>query len=186
MIILGIDPGSRITGFGLVSKKGNKITHVENGLINVSGEETFPKRLLTLFEKIHLLINRYKPDVVGIENIFHAKNAQSALKLGHARGVALVAASQSGLECFEYTPLEVKKAVVGYGGATKDQVQKMVKTLLNLPQVAEENASDALAVALCHANSMAPNNQINAQLAAQKVLAKKSVKSWRSFKSPLP
>ncbi len=182
LIILGIDPGSRITGYGLVSKNGNKISHVDNGLINVTAIETFPKRLLTLFEKISLLITKFKPDVFAIESIFHSKNAQSALKLGHARGVALVAASQNGLECFEYTPLEVKKSVVGFGGASKDQVQKMVKTLLNLPQVAEENASDALAVALCHSQSIQLNHGMNQQLDAQKVLSKKSAKSWRSFK----
>lgn len=182
MIILGIDPGSRITGYGFVSKNGNKITHIDNGLINVTAITTFPKRLLSIFQKINALIEQYQPEVVGIENIFHAKNAQSALKLGHARGVALVAASQNGLECFEYTPLEVKKAVVGYGSATKDQVQKMVKALLNLPQVAEENASDALAVALCHAHSVLPAGQAVQQLAEQKIQTKKMPTSWRNFK----
>lgn len=152
MIILGIDPGSRITGYGLVEKQKQATRHLENGGIYCDKAPSFDKRLVMIFENIKTLINKHRPDVVAIENIFYSKNAQSALKLGHARGSALVAASSLQLPIFEYTPSEVKQAVVGYGRASKDQVQKMVKVLLNLPQVAEENASDALAVALCHAH----------------------------------
>ena len=155
MIILGIDPGSRITGFGLVEKKkNNEIRHLENGAIYCGHEPTFDKRLVIIFEKIQSLIKTFQPTAMAVENIFYSKNVQSTLKLGHARGVAMVAASLLQLPVFEYTPLEVKQAIVGYGGASKDQVQKMVKVLLHLPQTAEENASDALAVAICHANTM--------------------------------
>ena len=153
MIILGIDPGSRITGFGLVSKQGSKITHVDNGIIDVSKNVSFEKKLLKIFEGINNIISTFKPSEVAIENIFYAKNVQSALKLGHARGAAMVAFAMNELPVFEYTPLQVKQAVTGFGAASKDQVQKMTKTLLSLPQVAEENAADALAISLCHAQS---------------------------------
>lgn len=153
MIILGIDPGSRITGFGLVSKQGSKITHVDNGIIDVSKNVSFEKKLLKIFEGINNIISTFKPSEVAIENIFYAKNVQSALKLGHARGAAMVAIAMNELPVFEYTPLQVKQAVTGFGAASKDQVQKMTKTLLGLPQVAEENAADALGISLCHAQS---------------------------------
>ena len=154
MIILGIDPGSRITGFGLVEKKkNNEIRHLENGAIYCGHEPTFDKRLVIIFEKIQSLIKTFQPTAMAVENIFYSKNVQSTLKLGHARGVAMVSAALLRLPVFEYTPLQVKQAIVGYGGATKDQVQKMVKVLLGLPQTAEENASDALAVAICHAHT---------------------------------
>lgn len=153
MIILGIDPGSVITGFGLVKKENGHITHVENGAIFCKSGSSFHKRLVMIFEKIQELTKQFKPSAVAVENIFYSKNIQSTLKLGQARGSAIVAAGLSKIPIFEYTPLAVKQAVVGYGGATKEQVQKMVKKLLNLPQVAEENASDALAVAICHCHS---------------------------------
>ena len=153
MIILGIDPGSRITGYGLVQKTGTKITHVDNGIIDVTKAVTFEKKLQKIFESIRQIISTFNPAEVAIENIFYAKNVQSALKLGHARGSALIAFSVENKPVFEYTALQVKQAVTGFGKAEKTQVQKMTKTLLNLPQVAEENAADALAVALCHAHT---------------------------------
>lgn len=153
MIILGIDPGSRITGYGLVKKQGGSFIHLDNGTICCEKAPTFNDRLLILFEHTQKLINTFRPNAVAIENIFYAKNVKSTVKLGHARGAILVACAAAKLAIFEYTPLEVKQAIVGYGNATKEQVQKMVKAILHLPQIAEENASDALAVALCHAQS---------------------------------
>lgn len=153
MIILGIDPGSQITGFGFIQKTNNQLTHLENGLIDCRKKKDFPDRLVHIFKNIQEVIKKFTPTCVAIESIFYAKNVQSAIKLGQARGVALVSSSLLNLPVFEYTPLEVKQAVVGYGQATKEQVQQMVKRLLKLPEVAEENASDALAIAICHANS---------------------------------
>ncbi len=154
MIILGIDPGSRITGYGLVKKSTNKTIHLENGAIYCAEAPDFAGRLTLIFNGIQKLIKTFNPEALAIESIFYSKNVQSTIKLGHARGSAIVAASVMGLSVAEYSPLEIKKAVVGYGVASKDQVQKMVKALLNLPQVPEENASDALAAALCHAHSV--------------------------------
>lgn len=153
MIILGIDPGSQITGFGFIQKTNNQLTHLENGLIDCRKKKDFPDRLVTIFQNIRQIIEKFNPSCVAIESIFYAKNVQSAIKLGQARGVALVSSSLLNLPVFEYTPLEVKQAVVGYGQASKEQVQQMIKRLLKLPQVAEENASDALAIAICHAHS---------------------------------
>lgn len=149
MIILGIDPGSQLTGYGLIQKEGSRFTHIDNGAIVLTDKESFPLRLKSLFEKIGAIIDQFHPELVSLENIFYAKNVQSTVKLGHARGTIMVACALKNLPIVEYTPLEIKKAVVGYGQASKDQVQKMVKALLHLPQVAEENASDALAAALC-------------------------------------
>ncbi len=162
MIILGLDPGSRFTGYGLVEKQGGRVTHIDNGTIVCTDALSFDKRLVLIYNGIEQLIKKFKPDAVAIENIFYSKNAQSALKLGQARGSALVAASKQELPIFEYTPLVIKQAVVGHGQATKDQVQKMVKMLLNLPQVAEENASDALAAAICHAHAEKMNQILKA------------------------
>jgi crossover junction endodeoxyribonuclease RuvC len=151
MLILGIDPGSRITGYGLIRKESGKTLHVENGGIYTADAPTFPERLVIIYKKVGELIKQFSPDVIAVEDIFYSKNVKSTVKLGHARGVALLVGSLSGLPIFEYTPLQIKQGIVGYGHATKDQVQQMVKRLLNLKEVAEENASDALAVALCHA-----------------------------------
>lgn len=153
MIILGIDPGSRITGYGIVQKLKGQVSHLENGAIHCDKVPEFHQRLAILFNRVQALIDQFQPEVIAIENIFYAKNVQSTLKLGHARGAILTAASLKGLAVSEYSPLEVKQSVAGYGIATKDQVQKMVRALLRLPEVAEENASDALAVALCHAHT---------------------------------
>jgi crossover junction endodeoxyribonuclease RuvC len=158
MIILGIDPGSRKTGYGLVSKQGNRLIHVDNGAIFTQSAKDFPQRLEQIFAGLSSIIAEYQPDAVAVENVFLAKNAQSALKLGQARGAAIVAAVSIGLPVFEYTALQVKQAVVGTGRAEKQQVQHMIKALLNLPEVAQEDASDALAVAICHAHSAGINS----------------------------
>jgi crossover junction endodeoxyribonuclease RuvC len=158
MIILGIDPGSRITGYGLISKEGNRLIHVDNGAIFTQSAQDFPQRLQQIFAGLSAIIEQYQPEAVAVENVFLAKNAQSALKLGQARGAAIVAAVCVGLAVFEYTALQVKQAVVGSGRAEKQQVQHMIKVLLNLPEVAQEDASDALAVAVCHAHSAGMNS----------------------------
>jgi len=158
MIIMGIDPGSRITGYGIISKQGNRLIHIDNGAIFTQSAKDFPQRLEQIFSGLSTIIAQYQPEAVAVENVFLAKNAQSALKLGQARGAAIVAAVSVGLSVFEYTALQVKQAVVGSGRAEKVQVQQMIKALLNLPEIAQEDASDALAVAVCHAHSAGMNS----------------------------
>ena len=153
MRILGIDPGSRITGYGIIKHEGNRLIHVDNGAVHTDSHKDFPARLKKIYGALADVIEQYRPDAVAVENIFFATNVQSALKLGQARGVAIVAGVNAGLPVFEYTALQVKQAVVGHGRAAKEQVQHMVKVLLGLPEIAQADASDALAVAICHANS---------------------------------
>lgn len=153
MRVLGIDPGSRITGYGIVDQQGNRLVHVDNGAIFTDKADDFPRRLKNIFDGLSAIIAEFKPDQVAIENIFFSNNVQSALKLGQARGAAIVAAVNAGLPVAEYTALQVKQAVVGQGRAEKGQVQKMLKALLSLPETAQADASDALAVAICHINS---------------------------------
>jgi len=154
MRVLEIDPGSRITGYGIIDKEGNRLIHVDNGAIFTDSQKDFPMRLQRIYRGLTEVIERFRPDAVAVENIFFANNVQSALKLGQARGAAIVAGVNAGLPVFEYTALQVKQAVVGHGRADKQQVQKMLKVLLNLPEVAQEDASDALATAVCHAHSI--------------------------------
>lgn len=150
MIILGIDPGTYRTGFGLVQKNGNQLDHVDNGLIAPSVKFSLPEKLKKIYESLEAMIKEFQPKEIALEDLFFAKNAKSVLKLGHARGVVMLAAAQHGIPVYEYPPAQVKQAICGFGQATKDQIQKMVKIHLKLKEVAEENASDALAVALCH------------------------------------
>ena len=160
MRVLGIDPGSRITGYGIIDKEGNRLIHVDNGAIFTDSQKDFPLRLQRIYRGLTEVIERFRPDAVAVENIFFATNVQSALKLGQARGAAIVAGVNAGLPVFEYTALQVKQAVVGHGRADKQQVQKMLKVLLNLPEVAQEDASDALATAVCHAHSVGMHNRV--------------------------
>jgi crossover junction endodeoxyribonuclease RuvC len=153
MIILGIDPGSRITGYGVIRKEGNRLIHIDNGAVFTNSAADFPGRLKQIFIGLSEIIATYSPQAVAVEDMFFANNVQSALKLGQARGAAIVAGVNAGLPVFEYTALQVKQAVVGHGKAAKEQVQQMVKILLSLPETAQADASDALAVAICHANS---------------------------------
>jgi len=153
MRILGIDPGSGSTGYGIIDTDGTKHRAVLFGAIKTSGSQPFHKRLLRIHEELSDILSREKADLMAIEEVFHASNVQSALKLGHARGIALLAAAQQGIEVYEYSPLEIKSAVVGYGRADKMQVQTMVRLLLNLSEApSSEHAADALAVAICHAH----------------------------------
>ncbi len=177
MIVLGIDPGSRITGYGIVEQVGNRLIHVDNGAIFTDTAADFPGRLKKIFDGLLEVITRYHPDQVAVENIFFATNPQSALKLGQARGAAIVAAVHCGLPVAEYSALQVKQAVVGQGRAEKGQVQKMLKILLGLPETAQADASDALAVAVCHINSYALN-----QKSAGRAMPKQKKTSWRDMK----
>ena len=153
MRILGIDPGTRITGYGIIDVEGNRLRHVDNGIIKTRSSDPLPLRLKTIYDGLSTILNQFAPQAVAVEQVFMAKNPRAALTLGHARGTAVLSAVNLGLEVQEYSALQVKSAVVGYGHAAKQQVQQMVKALLNLPEVAQEDAADALAVAICHANS---------------------------------
>jgi crossover junction endodeoxyribonuclease RuvC len=153
MRILGIDPGTRFTGYGMLEQQGNRLIHLDNGAIQTRSSQPLAERLHTIHRELGRIIACYAPQVVAVEQIFLAKNALSALKLGHARGVALLAGTIAGLPVFEYSALQVKSAVVGYGKADKEQIQQMVRVLLALPEIAQEDASDALVVAICHAHS---------------------------------
>ncbi len=153
--VLGIDPGSVATGFGIVWQKGsNNLKVVHAGVIRTSSNLAFPAKLKYLYDEISNIIHEFKPVAFAIEDVFVAKNVKSALKLGHARASLIMAALNSGLPVYEYSPLEIKKAVVGYGRAEKKQVQHMVSLILNLKKTYPKDASDALAVALCHIQSM--------------------------------
>jgi crossover junction endodeoxyribonuclease RuvC len=160
MRILGIDPGSRTTGYGLIDCQGNRLKHVDNGIIATNPTAALALRLKTIYDGVVRIIGEFAPDAVAIEQVFLAKNPQAALVLGHARGTAMVAAVNSGLPVHEYSALQVKSAVVGYGRAGKPQVQQMVKALLNLPEIAQEDAADALGVAICHAHSRTINQAL--------------------------
>lgn len=150
-LILGIDPGSRITGYGVVRDTGRGCEYVASGCIR-TGSGELAGRLDAVFAGVSQVIELYQPDLMGIEQVFMARNADSALKLGQARGAAIVAGTQAGLEVSEYSATQIKSAVVGSGRAGKDQVQMMVMHLLKLTQKPQIDASDALAVALCHAH----------------------------------
>jgi crossover junction endodeoxyribonuclease RuvC len=150
MIILGIDPGSRITGFGLIDNQANRIEYIDSGSIKVIGD-SLPQRLGFIFASIDEVIRQHHPEQMSIENVFMSRNADSALKLGQARGAAICAAHQAGLEIAEYAPREIKQTIVGSGASSKDQVQHMVKRLLGIRQELQADEADGLAIAICHA-----------------------------------
>ncbi len=152
MIVLGVDPGSRVTGYGIVEKKNNKIRHIHSGHIRSAEKMPFYDRIHNIYQSITRIIDQYQPDELAIEDIFYAKNVKSSLKLGHARGAVLIAAVQYGLGISEYAPLEIKKSVVGYGRASKEQVHAMVQIILNLRKDILLDTSDALAACICHLN----------------------------------
>lgn len=147
--ILGIDPGSRLTGFGIIDVNGQKASYVTSGCVRVSGE-TWADRLRVIFDSISQLVEEHQPHEMSIESVFMHRNADSALKLGQARGAAICAVITRDIPVHEYTPAEIKQTVVGKGNAAKEQVQHMVRVLLNLPGNPQADAADALAIALCH------------------------------------
>lgn len=152
-VVLGIDPGSRKTGFGIVNVTGGKPSYVSSGVIRLPVQAPIPQRLGVLFDNLEQIITEFAPVELSIEQVFMAKSAGAALKLGHARGAAIAICVRHGLEVHEYAARLIKQAVVGTGAATKDQVQHMVKTTLGLPASPQEDAADALAAALCHVYS---------------------------------
>jgi crossover junction endodeoxyribonuclease RuvC len=155
MIILGIDPGTCITGFGVIDYHPHHTNVLDFGCIKPPTSFALSKRYLIIHEAIEELIVKHRPDCLSIESQFVLKNVQSAIKLGMAKGMAILAAEKHGLEIFEYAPKEAKLAVTGHGSSSKEQVQKMMQLLLNLPKAPEpEDAADALALALCHANHL--------------------------------
>lgn len=159
--ILGIDPGSRVTGYGLIDSDGRHSRHLASGVIKTEGHD-FPARLGVIFRGVAELIGEHQPAVFAIEQVFLAKNAQSALKLGQARGAAICAAVNAKLPVFEYSPREVKQAVVGTGGADKAQMQFMIRMLLNLNDSPSEDQADALGVAICHGHVGATKQRLGA------------------------
>lgn len=170
-IILGIDPGSRITGYGIIKEENRKIAYIDSGCIRTSTDD-LSQRLLQIFNGICQLMDSYSPNEVAIEQVFMHQNPNSALKLGQARGAAMVAAASHRVKIAEYAPREIKQAVVGYGAAEKDQVKHMVVSLLMLNNSPQSDAADALAVAICHSH-------MRYGLGVLQSKARKS--SWRAF-----
>jgi crossover junction endodeoxyribonuclease RuvC len=152
--VLGVDPGTLITGYGIVETENGKLTHICNGSIRSNRGEPMKDRLKKIFDSLREVIEMYKPEIAAIESGFVATSVSSALKLGHARGVAILSAACMDLSVFEYSPTEVKLAATGYGRADKNQIQRMVQRLLDLPESPKPDPSDALAVAICHIHSM--------------------------------
>ena len=184
--IFGIDPGSERTGYGCVETDGRRHHLVACGAITAIAGDSFPHRLARIHRELTALLSTCRPECVAIENLFHAANARSALKLGHARGVAMLAAIQAGCEVVEYTPAEVKRAVVGYGRAEKHQVQQMITLLLGLNQPPTPfDASDALAVAICHLHSRAICD-LRSAISDSQIANHKSTlpRSWRNYRPP--
>ena len=154
MIVLGIDPGFAITGYGVIRYEGNSFKLLDYGTISTTPDIVFDIRLLTISRQLERIIDLYKPSQAAVEELFFNTNAKTAIKAAQGRGVSVVTCAMHGLEIFEYTPLQVKQAVVGYGRATKQQVQQMVKTILCLKEIPkQDDAADALAVAICHSHS---------------------------------
>lgn len=151
-IILGIDPGSRITGYGVIAADKQRFTHIASGCVQLKTGD-LSHRLQSIYQSLLQVIEQYNPQQVAIEEVFMHRNPNSAIKLGQARGAAIVAAGSTGLSIAEYSARQIKQATVGYGAADKQQIQHMVKVLLNIKQDLQTDAADALAVAICHANT---------------------------------
>lgn len=193
MRVFGIDPGSERTGYGCIETDGRRHRLMTCGAITTPAGASFPERLARIHRELSSILSQCRPSCVAIENLFHATNVRSALKLGHARGVAMLAAVEAGCEVAEYTPAEIKRAVVGYGRAEKHQVQQMVKLLLGLDKPpSPHDAADALAVAICHLHSVplvrlkpdttyktgAPGPESRAPSPGSRV------RSWRQYRPP--
>ena len=152
MRILGIDPGSHVTGYGIIEKEGNYLRHVLHGEIKTKKDSLLSTMLISIYQQLSAVITQTAPQAISLENIFYGKNVRSLIKQAQVRGVVIFAGADKGIPVFEYSPLEVKKAVVGYGRAEKRQVQIMVKAILKLTALPPADAADALATAICHAN----------------------------------
>jgi crossover junction endodeoxyribonuclease RuvC len=189
--VFGIDPGSERTGYGCVETDGSRHRIVMCGAIGAPASASFSDKLFEIHRRLVELLAECRADSVAIENIFYATNVRSALKLGHARGVAMLAAAQAGLTVVEYTPAEIKRAVVGYGRAEKQQVQHMVKLLLGLAAIpSPHDAADALAVAICHVHSQTPARALAGAVsrlgAAATIAATSKATSWRRYRPARP
>jgi crossover junction endodeoxyribonuclease RuvC len=194
--IFGIDPGSERTGYGCVETDGRTARLVTCGAITAPVRDPFPQRLARIHRELSALIGSYAPDCVAIETLFSAINARTALRLGHARGVAMLAAVECGCPVVEYTPAAVKRAVVGYGRAEKHQVQQMIKLLLGLPRPpSPHDAADALAVAICHLHSTGPGDRASGIAARTSGTSDpqspipdprslRRLRSWRDYRPP--
>ena len=162
MIILGIDPGYAILGYGVIEADGRRIKPLDYGVVETKTKEPFPERLEKLYRGLCQLTTCYRPDCVAFEELFFYRNVTTALQVGAGRGVALLAAQQSGVPLYEYTPMQIKLAVTGNGHADKKQVQQMTKMLLNLEKIPKpDDTADALAIAVCHAHSFRMNQKID-------------------------
>jgi len=178
--VFGVDPGSQRTGYGCIDTDGSRHRLVVCGAISTSPRADFPEKLLTIYQELGRLLREHRPDCVAVESVFHAVNVRSALKLGHARGVVLLAAVEGGYPLVEYAPAEIKLAVVGYGRAEKRQVGEMVRLLLGLADVPQpHDASDALAVAICHVHSAAGAAR---EVAARSTRSTRAPKTWREYR----
>lgn len=181
MKVFGIDPGSARTGYGCVRSDGARHRMIACGAITIPASRPFPEKLKVIHGELGALLARHRPDCVAIENVFHAVNARSALKLGHARGVAMLAAVEAGVPIVEYTPAEVKQSIVGYGRAEKTQVQSMIQLLLGLATPpAPFDAADALAIAVCHLHRM----NLGGVSDARQMSSGARSTSWRAFRLP--
>lgn len=167
MRLIGLDPGLRRTGWGVIEVSGNRLTHVANGTVGSDAALSLAERLSQLFDALTAVIAEYRPDEAAVEETFVNRNPSSTLKLGQARGIALLVPAQAGIPVFEYTPNQVKKTVVGTGHAAKQQIALMVKTLLPGSDAATPDAADALAVAICHAHQRAHGGLADALLKAE-------------------
>jgi crossover junction endodeoxyribonuclease RuvC len=150
--VLGIDPGSRVTGYGVVEKQRNDLIALLQGDVRLASNDSLSSFMIALYNQLLAVIDDIEPDAMAIEDIFYGKNVKSLIKQAHVRGVVILAGAMRQIPVFEYSPLEVKQAVVGYGRAEKSQVQKMVATILHLSKIPPADAADALAVAICHIN----------------------------------
>ncbi|MGE5550929.1 MAG: crossover junction endodeoxyribonuclease RuvC [Bacteroidota bacterium] len=161
MLVLGLDPGTATTGYGLVRRTGNHLEHVAFGTVRTPADQPLAARLRLIYRELRSLLQTYQPDAVAVELLFFNRNVRTAMAVGQARGVALLAAADAGLTVTEYTPLQVKQAVVGYGRADKRQVQEMVRVLLAMRETPRpDDAADALAIAICHAHSCRPQREV--------------------------
>ncbi|NOX62070.1 MAG: crossover junction endodeoxyribonuclease RuvC [Chloroflexi bacterium] len=155
-VVLGIDPGIAITGYGVIAEQDQQTLVLEYGVIRTAASTPFPQRLRALYDELSALIERHRPDAIAVEELFFARNARTALNVGHARGVVLLAAAQSDASFHQYKPVEVKQAITGYGAADKRQMQEMIRLLLALEAIPRpDDAADALAIALCHLHTTA-------------------------------
>ncbi|MCE5253369.1 MAG: crossover junction endodeoxyribonuclease RuvC [Actinomycetia bacterium] len=168
-VVMGLDPGTASTGFGVILVAGNRLHAVEYGVVDTPAGLPLEQRLEQIYATVGEILRRHRPDATAVESLFFNVNVRTALAVGHARGVALLACSQAGCEVFEYTPQQVKQAVVGYGKASKEQVMEMVRVLLGLAETPQpDHAADALGVAICHANSQGMRERVAQSLAREK------------------